>query len=157
MADPLETLKKSWNTLNGVPGGRKIFSYMVGRTAPYTGTIGAEVEELEPGFARVAMADRGGLRNHLKSIHAIALANLVELTGNLALAYSLPAGHRFIVTGMEIDYVKKARGRLVGECHLPLPAGDWPELVVPEVEVKDAAGDVVVRGRVKSRVGRRKD
>lgn len=157
MADPLETLKKSWNTLNGVPGGRKLFSFMVGRTAPYTGTIGAEVEELEPGFARVAMADRGGLRNHLKSIHAIALANLVELTGNLALAYSLPAGHRFIVTGMEIDYVKKARGRLVGECHLALPDGEWPELVVPEVEIKDAAGDVVVRGRVKSKVGRRKD
>lgn len=154
MADQLAMLRKGWDTLRKLPGGRRAFSALVGRTAPYTGTIGAQVLELEQGYARVGMADRPAVRNHLKSIHAIALANLVELTGNLALAYSLPPGSRFIVTAIEIEYLKKARGDLVGECRYSAPEV-LTENVRDEVEVvvRDAAGDVVVRGRCKSQVG----
>ena len=82
-------LREMWNRLSALPGGRRAFSKFVGMAAPYTGTIHAHVEELGrradgSGFCKVSLEDRRSVRNHLNSIHAIALANLAEVAGNLA-------------------------------------------------------------------------
>jgi len=65
--------------------GSVVFSRILGLTIPYTGSIKAHVELLEPGHAIVFMKDRRCVRNHLDSIHAIALANLAELSTGLAM------------------------------------------------------------------------
>src|SRR5512133_1927793 len=102
-------LRDAWNLLSGMPGGKAVFSRVIGRMAPYSGTIHATVTVLRAGYAEVQMHDRRAVRNHLDCVHAIALANLAELAGNVALMYSLPDDARFIVSGIEIEYVKKAR------------------------------------------------
>lgn len=146
-------IRMAWDRLRDFPGGRRLFSALVGRAAPYTGSIGARVEDLGVGYSRVSLEDRRAVRNHLRSIHAIALANLAELTGNIALAYSLPDDARFIVAGMEIEYIKKARGRLTAESECPVPAtSDACELEVPVV-IKDRGGEVVTRATLRSLVG----
>ena len=146
-------IRDVWNRLEGIPGGKLLYSRVVGRLAPYTRTIGAVVQELGQGYSRVTLADRRSVRNHLSCIHAVALANLVELTGNLALGYSLPDDARFIVSGMSLDYVKKARGTITGECHIP-PIGSSArnEYDVP-VTLKDPGGEVVVKATLKTLVG----
>jgi acyl-coenzyme A thioesterase PaaI-like protein len=151
--NPLRTL---WDRLSRFPGGRTLFSKLVGRAAPYTGSIGAKVQTLRRGYAEVVMADRPGLRNHLRSVHAVALANLCELTGNLALAYSLPDDARFIVAGMRLEYVKKARGTLTGSSECPIPeSAERRNWEVPVV-VRDATGEVVVRAWLDTLVGQKK-
>jgi acyl-coenzyme A thioesterase PaaI-like protein len=126
---------------------------LVGRMAPYTGSIHATVTVLRPGYAEVQMHDRRGVRNHLDCVHAIALANLGELAGNVALAYSLPDDGRFIVSGLEIEYLKKARGTItaVGECPVPRTAAR-AHYDVP-VTLRDASGDEVARMILHSLVG----
>ena len=150
---PTNVIRSSWDRLSPLPGGKLLFSRLVGRAAPYTGTIRLSVEDLRDGYSRLTMADRPQLRNHLRSLHAIALANLVEVTGNLAVAYSQPDDARFIVAGMSIDYLKKARGTVTGECHCPpIHSSDRHEYQVPVV-LTDAQGEVLVKATLRTLIG----
>lgn len=149
-------IRNGWDRLHALPGGKRVFSTMVGRAAPYTGTINALVTDLGLGFAETKMEDRRKVRNHLQCVHAIALANLAELTGNVAIAYSMPDDARFIVAGMTIDYLKKARGTITGICECPVPAdAERREYEVP-VTLVDPVGDEVVRATLRTLVGPKK-
>jgi uncharacterized protein (TIGR00369 family) len=150
-ATPL--IRRQWQLLSALPGGRGLFSRFIGLIVPYTGSIGAQVEELREGYARVALEDRRAVRNHLRSVHAIALANLVELTGNLAFIFSLPLDARVIVSGISIEYLKKARGRLVAECHCPVPETAEKQEYLLEVAVRNEVGETVAKGQLRSLVG----
>jgi acyl-coenzyme A thioesterase PaaI-like protein len=142
-----------WNLLSGMPAGKLVFSRLVGRLAPYTGTIHATVTVLRAGYAEVQMPDRRAVRNHLDCVHAIALANLAELAGNVALMYSLPDDARFIVSGFDIEYTKKARGTItaVGEPPVPRTAAR-AQYDVP-VTLRDAGGEQVAKAILHSLVG----
>jgi len=146
-------IRQAWNLLSGVPGGKAVFSRLVGRMAPYTGSIHATVSVLRSGYAEVDMADRKAIRNHLDCVHAIALANLAELAGNVALAYSLPDDGRFIVSGMEIEYVKKARGTIKAVGESPVPRTSVRAAYDVPVTLRDASGEVVAKAVLHSLVG----
>ncbi|MDZ4257497.1 MAG: DUF4442 domain-containing protein, partial [Gemmatimonadales bacterium] len=118
---------------------------------PYTGSIGARVERLEPGDVAVSLREKRAVRNHLRSIHAIALVNLAEVTSGLAMLTAVGSDVRGIVTGLRIRYDKKARGRLVATSVVsPPPLGDDIDGVDAEVTavIRDAAGDVVAEATV---------
>ncbi|MDH5409235.1 MAG: DUF4442 domain-containing protein, partial [Gammaproteobacteria bacterium] len=134
-----DKLLNYWRLLSRYPGGRWLFSFLLGQFAPYTGSMGALVREIRPGYARVELRDRRKVRNHLNSIHAIALMNLGEVTTGLALMTGLPNGVRAIITGLSIEYFKKARGRLIAACETTQPEVrmDVNHEVVAEIRDQD--------------------
>ena len=150
-------IRTAWDLMSGMPGGKRVFSHLIGRMAPYTGSIHANVTVLRAGYAEVEMHDRRAVRNHLDCVHAIALANLAELAGNIALAYSLPDDARFIVAKIELEYVKKARGTITAECEFEMPRSSERIQVEIPVVMRDRNGEVVTRATLRSLVGPKKN
>ena len=140
---PGERLRSLWSTLSPFPGGRWVFSRILGRMVPYSGTLRAVVMDFDPGHVRVRLRDRRGVRNHLRSVHAIALANLGELTTGLAVLGALPPSMRGILTALQVEYLKKARGELMAEARFEPPAAgtmlDRPVVA----EIRDEGSELV--------------
>jgi acyl-coenzyme A thioesterase PaaI-like protein len=152
LASP-ETLRRAWKLLRHAPGGGVLMGKLLGNLAPYTGTIRPEILELEPGAVRVRMRDRRQVRNHLRSVHAIALMNLGEVATGVAVMSALEEGMRGIITHLEMDYLKKARGPITAECRVTLPALAERVEVDVRAELRDEAGEVVARASARWRVG----
>jgi acyl-coenzyme A thioesterase PaaI-like protein len=146
---PGERMGAHWRRFSSLPGGKWLFSRLIWVMVPYTATIGANIQELRPGYARVTLRDRRKVRNHLQSIHALALGNLGEMTSGMAAMLALPPDIRSIVTGMSIEYLKKARGTLTAESRPEVPqVVTEPTEMTVHCDIRDEAGDVVARTHV---------
>ncbi len=149
-------MRAAWRRLSPLPGGKALFSRLIGRMVPYSGSVRPRVVELRPGYSRVELRDRRALRNHLGSVHAIALVNLGELASGLAMTMALPPEIRGIVTSLSVDFLKKARGLLTAECESSIPVvGD--DRVTHQVHalIRDQANDEVARVTVQWLLDRR--
>lgn len=144
-SSPGPTLHRLWRRLAPLPGGRWLFSRVFDWMVPYTGSIRPRIVHLEPGHARLELRDRRGVRNHLNSIHAVALTNLAEATSGLAMVGGLPATVRGILVALEITFMKKARGTLVAECVCQVPEVTESQEEAVTVDVRDASGETVAR------------
>ncbi len=144
-----------WGKLRSTYAGRWLFSRGLGLMVPYSGSLGAQVDHLEPGHCRVRLRDRRRLRNHLRSVHAVAQVNAGELTSGLAMLTGLPPSVRGIVTEIRTEFLKKARGTLIAECRCAVPTVTEPSEFWVVAEVVDGDADVVSRTQVRWRLAPR--
>ncbi len=149
-------IRDFWDRVHRIPGGSRLFSKAIGLAAPYTATIGAHVEVLRVGHAEVTLRDRRAVRNHLDCVHAIALCNLAELAGNVAIAYSMPNDARFIVAGLNIEYLKKARGKIRAVVDAPVPESSARREYDVVVRMLNDRGEEVARATLRTLVGPKK-
>ena len=147
-----ESLASMWGRVSGYPGGKALFSWILGRTARYTGSIGARIESLESGRGVVTMRDKAKVRNHLNSIHAIALVNLGELVTGATVMYQVDGRGRGILKGMSMEYTKKARGTITATCEFMVPDVPGKHDLVVDGILTDADGDVVATARANWRI-----
>lgn len=153
LINPGKTILKMWSILSAKPGGSWLFNHIMKWIIPYTGTIKSKVCKLTPGHVKIILKDRRGVRNHLNSIHAIALTNLGEYTSGLALVTALPADVRGIPIKISVEFFKKARGRLIAESHVTPPAVNEDTDFEVYADILDQEGEVVARTRVQWRLG----
>lgn len=147
MTAPLLSL---YRRLSRWPCGRWLFARAVCFKAPYFASISPRITLLEAGRCEGTLADRRRVRNHIGTVHAIALCNLAELTAGLMVDASLPADMRWIPKGMDVRYQAKARGTLkavaVPERFIASATTGY-ELPV-RVGIHDAAGTEVFVARI---------
>jgi len=138
-------VRRGYDLLKHLPGGKRLFSEAIGRAAPYSGTVGARVLDVRPGYARVMLRDRRAVRNHLQCVHAVALVNLGEIASGLATLYDLPADARGILMEINAEYLKKARGQLIAEGRSPLLETLERTELISHAEIRDQRGELVTR------------
>ncbi len=150
---PGTSLLALWRRLSPLPGGQWLFAQLFGRFVPYSGSVGPRIRQLEPGYCRVEIPDRRSNRQHLGSVHAIALMNVAEQASGLAMMAGLPDNIRGIVTNISMQYLKKARGTItaVSRVEVPTVTSDTDFDVV--AECLDPQQVVVARATVRWRLG----
>ena len=140
------------------PGGQWLFSKMVCFKSPYFGSIAPRITRLENGLCEGRFADRRAVHNHIGTVHAIALCNLAELVMGLLVDVSTPAGMRWIPKGMQVQYLKKAKGTITARAELPSAlhsAGSGYAVIVP-VRLTNPAGELICQADVSCWVSPRK-
>ena len=143
-----------WRRLAPLPCGPWLFSKLFSFAVPYSGSVGPRIRVLEPGHAVVEIPDRRSNRNHLRSVHAIALVNLAEITSGLAMMAGLPPTVRGIVTTLSMTYHKKARGTIRAVARVAVPAHVTDDRDFDVVaECFDREGALVATGNVRWRLG----
>ncbi len=139
------SISQIWARAEHMPFGKRAFSKLLGRMAPYTGSVGAEVIELADGYAKVRIRDRRAVRNHLDCVHAIALMNLGEVATGLAMMHAIDGRGRAIITNLSMDYLKKARGTITATCNAGVPASTGTHTYIATADLVDDSGAVVAR------------
>ena len=89
--------------------GKEKYTKMVCELAPYFSSIDPRFVDMKPGYVEVHMKNRKEIQNHLGSIHAAAMCNIAELAGGTLTEISLPEGRRWIPSGMNVQYLAKAK------------------------------------------------
>ncbi len=145
-----QRLLKTWQKLHHKPLGKWLFKQVIAKNIPYTGSIKADIQKLEPGHCEVLLKFRRSNTNHLNSVHALALSNLGELTGGLAVMTGLPSHIRGIVTNINTEYLKKARGDLIAIASVEIPAVNQPKTThLIQANIYDSEKDLVCTVNVK--------
>src|SRR5258708_29113392 len=93
---------KLFRLLGSSAAGRWTFTRLICFKAPYFSSIKPLIEELTPGRCVVRIYDRRRVRNHIGTVHAIAMCCAAELAGGLATDAAMAANQRWIPKGMSV-------------------------------------------------------
>ena len=137
-----------WTRLNGSAFGRWAFTRIICFRAPYFSSISPLFVTLEPGHAVVTMRKRRKVKNHIGTIHAIAMANLCEIAAGVLTEVSTPADMRWIPKGMNIQYLGKAATKISATAELPAVSSGEKQDTVVSVDVRDTSGTIVVHADI---------
>ena len=116
------------------PLGKRAFSVLFARKAPYFRTVRPQVRDVRPHHAELTIALRRSVQNHMGTLHAIAVCNGLEAAMGLLAEATTPPDRRWIPKGMQVSYLAKSTTDLL--CVAETDTADWAE-----------AGDVPVRVR----------
>ncbi|GBG31284.1 Hypothetical Protein FCC1311_075072 [Hondaea fermentalgiana] len=148
-----------FKTLSPVPWRAHVFKLLTMFMAPYSASCEPLLQRLdaEPKTGNVSceatMTERPWLKNPFNSLHAVALTNLGEFTGGVAMltlqqqiARLEDRKLRGIVTRLETKFVAKARGTITATCDVDaskVPAEGESSVLVVDTTLRNEKGEVV--------------
>lgn len=105
------------------------------------------------GTASVSLNQSWYLQNHIKTVHAIAVCNLVEMAMGLVAEATIPSHLRWLPMGMDVTYKKKATGRLTAVSNIDpdtfFKLDKYPGMVKVPVTVTNSEGVEVTAAEVR--------
>lgn len=136
-----------YNKAMKLPAGRKMFSLIFSRKAPYFSTISPRIDELRPNFCQVSFKKRKAVENHIQTVHVIAICNALECAMGAMAESSVPKHLRWIPKGMDLDYTAKATSDIIATAEAK--PEDWQPGNLPvTVKAMRDDGTVVVEGTI---------
>lgn len=127
-----------------------VISKIFGRVVPLVGTAGLRYEELTPERVVVSIRNRRPVQNHIKGVHAAAMALLAETATGFVVTMNLPDDKLPLIKSLKVDYVKRTKGdmravaTLTAEQVQLVRTAPKGEVLVP-VLVTDESGEEPIR------------
>lgn len=87
-----------------------VVSGIFGRVVPYVGTSSLRYEELTPERVVVSIRNRRPVQNHIKGVHAAAMALLAETATGFVVGMNLPDDKLPLIRSLKVDYLKRTQG-----------------------------------------------
>ena len=147
----------AWEMFSRIPGGKWMFSHLLCLKAPYFASISPRFIELRPGFCEISVKKRRKVLNHIGTIHAIAMCNMVELAGGTMIDVTIPPTHRWIPKEMKVKYIAKAETNLRATAKLdPIPVFEDSTEFPITVIVVDVNGECVLEAIITMWISKKK-
>ncbi len=137
-------------------GWLRVLNFMMGRIIPFNRPHGFRIATLSEERVLTSASYKRVNHNHIRGIHACAIATVAEFSAGLMLLSRLdPAGYRLIMSKLDVDYVYQAKMAITAETRLS--HADLQELVlgplttkescsiVMETRISDVAGNAIAR------------
>lgn len=139
-----------WRRTSALPMGRKVFSALFAKKAPYFATVRPGFTVVEPNHVELVVPKRRAVHNHLGTLHAIALCNGLEAAMGALAEVTIPPGKRWIPKGMEVAYTAKATSDVtcIAETDPEQWTGEDPDVPV-RVRGERDDGTVVIEGEIR--------
>lgn len=98
----------------GFPQGLRSFilTRLFGRIVPFLATASVQFEEVSPARLVVSIKNRRKVQNHIKGVHAAAMALLAETSTGFVMGMNVPDDKLLLLKSMHVDYQKRAQGDL---------------------------------------------
>ena len=138
-----------YRSLAARPLGRRVFSTLFARKAPYFRTVRPQVRDVRPHHAELTIRRRRAVQNHLGTVHAIAVCNGLEAAMGLLAEATTPPARRWIPKGMTVSYLARSTTDLL--CLADTDPADWADVGDVPVRVRAVRtdGTVVVEGEIR--------
>ncbi|MFO1380823.1 MAG: DUF4442 domain-containing protein [Chitinivorax sp.] len=144
---PSNQLSRMVGKFEGLPTGlrQSLQTFLLGNVVPFLGTAGMRFETVSSPRVVVSVRNKRKVQNHIKGVHAAAMALLAETATGFVVGMNLPDSRLPLLKSMKIDYVKRSSGdmRAVAELtpqQIQSIVNDEKGEVVVKVTVTDAAG-----------------
>lgn len=133
--------------LQGLPAGLRpgLMSFLLGNVVPFVGTASLRFEEVTSQRVVVRIRNRRKVQNHIKGVHAAAMALLAETATGFCVGMNLPDDKLPLIKSLKVAYLKRAQGDLTAvaelrpeQIHL-ITSQDKGEVTVP-VSITDDSG-----------------
>lgn len=147
----LMSITNGFAFLSKFPLGKEVFSAIIGCFAPYSSSISPKVLKIELNgdivTCVVCFHERHWVSNPYSSVHAIALANLGELTSGICVFAALEKKKSIMGIPVRVDceYFKKGRGCMTGTSLIKLSDIQVDKTIIFDCIILDDNGDKVAK------------
>ncbi|OHX10834.1 DUF4442 domain-containing protein [Chromobacterium sphagni] len=89
---------------------RPVLSMMFGKIVPFLSTAGLRFEEVGHDRLTVSIRNRKKVQNHIRGVHAAAMALLAETSTGFVVGMNMPDDKLMLLKSMKVNYVKRSQG-----------------------------------------------
>ncbi|MDO3666448.1 DUF4442 domain-containing protein [Acinetobacter higginsii] len=144
-------LYKLVKTTSKFPKGIRstLWSKAFGRVVPMVGTANIRYLEVDKDHVTVRIENQRNMQNHIKGVHAAAMALLSETATGFLTGLHVPDDRILLIKSLHVDYLKVAQGGLTATARLSVDQqkfiadNDKGELLVPVTVIDDSGNEPI--------------
>ncbi len=148
-------LSRQLAKVSGLPTGLRqtLVSFLLGQIVPMVGSAKLHFEEVSSQRVVVHIRNKRRVQNHIKGVHAAAMALLAETATGFCVGMNLPDDKLPLIKTLHVDYLKRAQGDMKAVAQLTpeqvqqILTLDKGEVTVP-VTITDESGQAPITAQM---------